>query len=136
MNMSGENHSSRLHQTTRVNSRRKQAKITVGITISPHILEEARNRNLNISRICEQALSSILDYIPQETQTESSINFLTRGSFPKETRAGRSAWYDRHVGIVGVPGSNPGPSTALCLVEELRPRNSVAPCFIEKECVV
>jgi hypothetical protein len=25
--------------------------------------------------------------------------------------AGRSAWYDRHVGIVEVPGSNPGPST-------------------------
>ena len=25
--------------------------------------------------------------------------------------AGRSAWYDRHVGIVEAPGSNPGPST-------------------------
>ena len=25
--------------------------------------------------------------------------------------AGRSVWHDRHVGIVEVPGSNPGPST-------------------------
>ena len=106
-----QNHSSDFILSTRVNSRRKQPKTTVGLTINPRILEEARNRNLNLSRIFEQALASILEYIPQETQTESSINFLTRGSLPKETRAGRSAWYDRHVGIVEVPGSNPGPST-------------------------
>ena len=96
-----------------MNHSRKEARRTVGLTINPRILEEARNRNLNLSRIFEQALSSILDYIPHEKTTESSINFLTRGSFPKETRAGRSAWYDRHVGIVEVPGSNPGPSTQL-----------------------
>ena len=76
-----------------------------------YILAEARNRKLNISRICEPALSSILDYIPKETQSESSLS-LTVGSLQRETSwAGRSAWYDRHVGIVEVPGSNPGPST-------------------------
>ena len=91
MNICGENHSSRLRQTTRVNCRRKQAKITVGITISPHILEEARNRNLNISRICEQALLSILEYYPQENEAKSSSHivncseFLNERSFPKES---------------------------------------------------
>ena len=108
-----QNHSSDLFTFTRVDSRRKQARKTVGVTITLRLLEEARKRNINISRVCEQALASILECIPQETRTESSINFLTRGSFPKETRAGRSAWYDRHVGIVEVPGSNPGPSTIM-----------------------
>jgi hypothetical protein len=75
------------------------------------ILEEARNRNLNISRICEQALASTLDYLPHDTQSESSKS-LTVGFLQRETTwAGRSAWHDRHVGIVEVPGSNPGPST-------------------------
>ena len=78
-----QNHSSKSERTTRVISHKKQAKITVGITISPQILAEARNRNLNISRICEQALQSILDYIQPETQTESS-EFLSPGSFVKK----------------------------------------------------
>ena len=104
-------HSSDVFTFTRVTSKKKEARTTVGITISPHILAEARNRKLNISRICEQALSSILDYIPKETQSESSLS-LTVGSLQRENSwAGRSAWYDRHVGIVEVPGSNPGPST-------------------------
>ncbi len=33
----------------------------------------------------------------------------------KDVRAGRSAWYDRHVGIVEVAGSNPAPSTTELL---------------------
>jgi hypothetical protein len=106
-------HLNDLFTFTRVNSNGKQARKSVGITINPQVLEDARNRALDVSRICYQDLSSILACIPPETQTESSINFLTRGSFPKETRAGRSAWYDRHVGIVEVPGSNPGPSTIM-----------------------
>jgi len=84
-------HSSGSFTFTRVTSARKQARKTVGITINPQILEQARNRNLNISRICEQALSSILEYYPQATETESSISFPRRGSFPKESWAGRLA---------------------------------------------
>ena len=105
------NHSSTFTKTTRVKSRRKQARITVGLTIKPRILEEARKRNLNLSRIFEQALTSILEYIPQETRTESSISFLTRGSFPKETRAGSSVWYERRIRNAEVAGSNPARST-------------------------
>jgi len=79
------NDSSKSEQTTRVKSHKKQAKTTVGITISPTLLAEARNRNLNMSRICEQALQSILEDIPNESETESSISFLNRRSFLKET---------------------------------------------------
>jgi hypothetical protein len=57
------NHSSKSEQTTRVKFHRKQARIKVGITLKPLLLTEARKRNLNISRITEQALESILDYV-------------------------------------------------------------------------
>ena len=83
--------SSDLFKTTRVKSRRKQAKKTVGITISPQLLAEARKHNLNISLITEQALQSILEYITKQNETKIPKNqhlsseFLTRGSFQKET---------------------------------------------------
>ena len=105
------NHSSTSAETTRVKSRRNRARITVGLTVKPRILEEARKRNLNLSRIFEQALGSILEYIPQETQTESSISFLNRRSFPKESRAGSSVWYERRIRNAEVAGSNPARST-------------------------
>lgn len=38
-----ENHSSTLRKFTRVKSAKKQAKKTIGITLSPHLLAEARN---------------------------------------------------------------------------------------------
>jgi post-segregation antitoxin (ccd killing protein) len=86
-----ENHSSKSEQTTRVKSRRKQAKTTVGITISPILLAETRKHKLNTSRITEQALSSILEYLQTQNESDSSkplntsSQFLTEGSFQKET---------------------------------------------------
>ena len=130
MNMCGENHSSRLRQTTRVKPRRKQAKITVGITISPHILAEARNRNLNLSRICEQALGAILDYIPQENTTKSSKS-LNGCSLPRENpRAGSSAWYERRIRNAEVAGSNPARSTEPSLLKEASLSKGVPPFVI------
>ena len=99
-------------QTTRVKRRRKTPRKTVGITLSPSLIEEARKRNLNISRICEQALQSILEYIPNKNEAESSKYFLTRGSFQKETRAGSSVWYERLTCTQEVGGSNPPRSTS------------------------
>ena len=84
MNIFEINHSSKSEQTTRVKNRRKQAKKTVGITLPPKLIAETRKRNLNISRITEQALGSILEYLAQQNTTESSINFLNRRSFLKE----------------------------------------------------
>ena len=87
-----QNHSSKSIQTTRVKvfARRK----TVGITLPQNIVEEARKRNLNISRITEQALSSILDYI--QAPSKQSSTFLSRASFQKESR------------VAGPPGIEPG----------------------------
>ena len=58
-------------------------KTTVSLYLSKKLVEKARNHRLNLSRITEQALSSILDYL--ETQnTEKSSDFLSKGSFPKK----------------------------------------------------
>lgn len=94
MIMLRKNHSRELCKTTRVKGKNREAKETVGITPSFSLLAEARKHNLNISRICEQALQSILEYIPQESETESS-KFLTFGSFQKEGSAGPSRFKSR-----------------------------------------
>ena len=85
-----QNHSSESEQTTRVKVNRKEPKKTVGITLPVSLIAETRKRNLNISRITEQALSSILEYLAQQNTTESS-KFLTVGSFLKETTRARSS---------------------------------------------
>ena len=64
--MQVQNYSSSLAQITRVKRRRKTPRKTVGITLPPKLIEEARKHKLNISRICEQALQSVLEYM--ETQ--------------------------------------------------------------------
>lgn len=85
-----ENHSSESEQTTRVKVKNKQARKTVGITLLLSLLVEAKNRNLNISRIIEQALLSILEYYPRQNKSEipnsacGSSDFLSSGSFLKE----------------------------------------------------
>ena len=63
-------------------------KKTVGITLPENLVEKARKRNLNISRITEQALSSILDYMEAQNiqnSSETSSVFLSTGSFQKES---------------------------------------------------
>ncbi len=58
-------------------------KTTVGVYVSRMLLEKARNHRLNLSRITEQALSSILDYLETQNAEESSV-FLDKASFRKE----------------------------------------------------
>ena len=71
--------------------------------------EEARNRNLNISRITEQALQSIIDYVPTEKQDYSSktpkesSQFLGSASFLKEGDRCRGPGLNRRQ-----PGLQPG----------------------------
>ena len=73
-----ESYSSKKQKNTRVKV--KQRKKTVGITLPINLVERARKHELNISRITEQALTSILDYL--ETQdNEKSSNFLNERSF-------------------------------------------------------
>ncbi len=58
-------------------------KTTVSLYLDRKIVEKDRNHRLNLSRITEQALYSILDYLEAQNNEESSV-FLGKASFPKE----------------------------------------------------
>ena len=84
-------------------------KTTVSVYLSKNLVEKAKENKLNLSRILEEALSSILAFTEaqntQTNQTESSI-FLSRGSFQKESRARSSVRIEHRAFNPGVPGSN------------------------------
>jgi post-segregation antitoxin (ccd killing protein) len=87
------NHSSKNEPTTRVKV--KAWKKTVGITLPHNLIEKAKKHGLNISRITEEALNSILTYIETqntEITSETSSLFLSRGSFQKESRVPRAGF--------------------------------------------
>ena len=70
-------------------------KITVSLYLSKKLVEKARNHRLNLSRITEQALSSILDYLEAQNTEIPSIEssaFLSRGSFLKESQMPRAGF--------------------------------------------
>jgi hypothetical protein len=66
---------------------RTETKTTVSLYLSRNLVERAKNQGLNLSRITEQALSSILDYVQPQNNSESSIKFLNERSFQKESSA-------------------------------------------------
>lgn len=57
-------------------------KTTVSLYLSKNLVKKARIHKLNISRITEQALNSIINYL--QTQNIESSHFLGEGSFLKE----------------------------------------------------
>jgi post-segregation antitoxin (ccd killing protein) len=82
------NSSSRLTFTrVKVNSWKR----TIGITLPQNLVERARFHGLNISRVTEQALTSILDYLEAQ-KTQISSNFLSTGSFQKESVVPRAGF--------------------------------------------
>ena len=71
------------------------SKTTVSLYFNRNLVERARKHRLNLSRVTEQALSSILDYLePQNKQIthNKSSNFLSLGSFQKESRMPRAGF--------------------------------------------
>jgi post-segregation antitoxin (ccd killing protein) len=72
------------HEIPRGKHHNKTAtKTTVSLYLSKNLVKRAREHRLNISRVTEQALSSILDYL--ETQNnEKNSQFLDKASFPKK----------------------------------------------------
>ena len=58
-------------------------KTTVSLYLSKNLLKKARNHRLNLSRITEQALYSILDYLETQNSEKCSV-FLGKAPFPKE----------------------------------------------------
>jgi hypothetical protein len=62
-----------------------ETKTTVSLYLNRKLVEKARNHRLNLSRITEQALSSILDYLESQNSDASSEFSLSTGSLsPKE----------------------------------------------------
>jgi hypothetical protein len=59
-------------------------KTTVSLYLTKNLVKKARIHKLNLSKIMENALNSILDYL--ETQNDkTSSRFLSEGSFLKES---------------------------------------------------
>ena len=72
-----------------------ETKTTVSLYLSKNLVERAKNHKLNLSKITEQALSSILDYMEAqniETTQNQSSNFLHESSFPKEVSVPRAGF--------------------------------------------
>jgi hypothetical protein len=61
-----------------------ESKTTVSLYLNKNLVERARKRGLNLSRIMENALSSIIDYLETQKQQTSS-DFLNGLSFSKES---------------------------------------------------
>ena len=96
-------------------------KTTVSLYLSKDVVEKARKHGISLSRITEEALSSIIDILEaqntethpknREPKTESS-KFLDATSFRKEVAwAGSSVWNERLTCTQEVGGSNPPRST-------------------------
>jgi post-segregation antitoxin (ccd killing protein) len=83
-------------EVPRGNNHNKTAtKTTVSLYLNKKLVEKARNHRLNLSRITEQALSSILDYLEaqnSEMHSNGSSAFLNRRSFLKESRMPRAGF--------------------------------------------
>jgi hypothetical protein len=60
-------------------------KTTVSIYISKTLIQHAREKRLNLSQIMENALESIINYLPNP-----SSKFLSSGSFLKESEVPRA----------------------------------------------
>ena len=123
-----QNHSSNLAHFTRVKRHKKTPRKTVGITLPPKLIEEARKHKLNISRICEQALQSVIEYLAQQNQTESSKSFGEAFLQRKGSWAGSLARLGHPLDVRKVAGSNPARPTInaayiACIIEVV-PRNS------------
>ncbi len=110
MSHADESYSSRNVENTRVKV--KPHKKTVGITLPVDLLKRARKHKLNISRISEQALLSILDYL----ESSKPINMSKCQSISQQpTRAGSSVWNECLTCTQEDAGSNPARSTSwLC----------------------
>jgi len=64
-----------------------ERKTTISVYLDRILVERAKNRGLNLSKVTEQALSSILDYFEsQNIQTSSNFSLSTGSLFPKRER--------------------------------------------------
>jgi hypothetical protein len=96
MNKTKRNSTWKKHKVPRGKHHNKtETKTTVSLYLNRKLVERTRNHRLNLSRITEQALSSILDYLEtqnMEIPSNGSSAFLKRRSFLKESRMPRAGF--------------------------------------------
>ena len=79
-------------------------KTTVSLYLSKKVVEKARFHKLNLSRITEQALLSILDYL----ESSKPINMSKCESISQQHEKPRwPSWLGHRLGKAEVAGSNP-----------------------------
>ena len=102
------NSSRKIRITPRGKSHREtKEKITVGVYLPKNLVEKAKENGLNLSKILEEALNSILNYVEVPNCETESSKFLNRLSFQKESRAGSLARLGHPLDVRKVTGSNP-----------------------------
>lgn len=67
-----------------------KSKTTVSLYLNKNLVEKARIHRLNLSKITEQALSSILDYLETQNIKQSSDS-LNERSLPEKARWARGS---------------------------------------------
>ncbi len=97
-----------------------ETKTTVSVYLSKNLVEKAKENGLNLSKILEEALNSILNYVEAPNCETESSKFLNRLSFQKESRAGSLARLGHPLDVRKVTGSNPVRPTYVCHMSCLR----------------
>lgn len=93
------------------NHNKTATKTTVSLYLSKKIVKKARNHKLNLSRITEQALLSILDYLESEKQYKSSKSLNACSLLRENARAGSPVRLRRRPHAAKIAGSNPARPT-------------------------
>ena len=65
------------------NHNKTTIKTTVSLYLNRNLVKKAREHRLNLSRVMEQALNSILDYLKPQ-KPENTLKFLNQCSFVKK----------------------------------------------------
>ena len=84
-----------------------ETKTTVSLYLNKRLVEKARNHALNLSRITEQALSSILEYMETQNIKPSSESLSERSLQRESSWAGSLARLGHLLDVQKVAGSSP-----------------------------
>ena len=72
-----------------------ESKTTVSLYLSKNLVEEARNHGLNLSKVMENPLKSIIDYMETQNIKPSSMSLNERSLQRESSRARSSARLER-----------------------------------------
>jgi post-segregation antitoxin (ccd killing protein) len=104
-------------------------KTTVSLYLSKNLVKNARKQGLNLSRIMEQALSSIVGYLKAQKGSESAKCRSASSVLNEGEWAGSSVWYECRLRKAEAAGSNPARSIESSFTKEASPRKRLLSSF-------